>query len=120
MDDNMLNQIYGEALIEKLGFRVAVASDGADAVHRWETESFDLILMDCHMPVMDGFAAAGSYRKVLGSVDGPYWYEAVAVAVTSNPRVLRNFPELCQWDLILWAWHGVSFGRSRFRRLTNP
>ena len=63
VDDNMLNQIYGEALIEKLGFRVAVASDGAEAVHRWETESFDLILMDCHMPVMDGFAAARRIRQ---------------------------------------------------------
>jgi CheY-like chemotaxis protein len=63
VDDNLLNQIYGEALIEKLGFRVAVASDGADAVHRWETETFDLILMDCHMPVMDGFAAARRIRQ---------------------------------------------------------
>ncbi len=63
VDDNLLNQVYGEALIEKLGFRVAVASDGASAVHRWKTEQFDLILMDCHMPGMDGFAAARRIRQ---------------------------------------------------------
>lgn len=64
VDDNLLNQVYGEALIEKLGFRVAVASDGASAVHRWKTEQFDLILMDCHMPGMDGFAAARRIRQI--------------------------------------------------------
>jgi CheY-like chemotaxis protein len=63
VDDNLMNQVYGEALIEKLGFRVAIASDGADAVQRWSAESFDLILMDCHMPVMDGFAAARRIRQ---------------------------------------------------------
>lgn len=63
VDDNLLNQVYGEAMIEKLGFRVALASDGAEAVRRWTTESFDLVLMDCHMPVMDGFAAARRIRQ---------------------------------------------------------
>lgn len=63
VDDNPMNQVYGEAMIETLGFRVALASDGAEAVHRWKTEPFDLILMDCHMPVMDGFAAARQIRQ---------------------------------------------------------
>ena len=63
VDDNLLNQVYGEALIERSGFRVTIASDGADAVRRWKTEPFDLILMDCHMPVMDGFAAARRIRE---------------------------------------------------------
>jgi len=63
VDDNLMNQVYGEALIETLGFRVAIASDGVDAVQRWKTEPFDLILMDCHMPVMDGFAAARRIRQ---------------------------------------------------------
>ena len=63
VDDNLMNQVYGEAMIETLGFRVALASDGAEAVARWKTEPFDLILMDCHMPVMDGFAAARQVRQ---------------------------------------------------------
>jgi CheY-like chemotaxis protein len=63
VDDNPVNQLFGKAMIEKLGFRAAIASDGADAVQRWKTESFDLILMDCQMPVMDGFAAARRIRE---------------------------------------------------------
>ena len=63
VDDNLMNQVYGEAMIETLGFRVALASDGAEAVRRWKTEPFDLILMDCHMPGMDGFAAARRIRQ---------------------------------------------------------
>jgi len=34
VDDNLMNQVYGEAMIETLGFRVALASDGAEAVAR--------------------------------------------------------------------------------------
>jgi CheY-like chemotaxis protein len=63
VDDNAINQMFGEAMLERLGFRVAIASDGAEAIQRWKTESFDLILMDCHMPVMDGFAAARAIRQ---------------------------------------------------------
>ena len=63
VDDNLMNQVYGEAMIETLGFHAALASDGAEAVHRWKTEPFDLILMDCHMPGMDGFAAARQIRQ---------------------------------------------------------
>ena len=63
VDDDLANQVYGEAMLENLGFRVALASDGAEAVQRWKTESFDLILMDRHMPVMDGLAAARRIRE---------------------------------------------------------
>lgn len=63
VDDDLANQVYGEAMLENLGFRVALASDGVEAVQRWEAESFDLILMDCHMPVMDGLAAARRIRE---------------------------------------------------------
>ena len=80
VDDNLMNQVYGEAMIERLGFRVALASDGAEAVHRWMTESFDLILMDCHMPVMDGFAAARQIRQ--GELDRGMLTHTPIVALT--------------------------------------
>ena len=63
VDDNLVNQVYGEAMLEELGLGVVLASDGAEALQRWKTESFDLILMDCHMPVMDGLAAARRIRE---------------------------------------------------------
>jgi len=66
VDDNLMNQVYGEALLEGLGFCVVIAADGAEAVQRWSTEPFDLVLMDCHMPVMDGFCAARSIRESEG------------------------------------------------------
>ena len=63
VDDDLVNQLFGKVMIEKMGFRAAIASDGAHAVARWKTESFDLVLMDCWMPVMDGFAAARRIRE---------------------------------------------------------
>jgi CheY-like chemotaxis protein len=80
VDDNLLNQVYGEALIERLGFRVTIAADGAEAVRRWKTELFDLILMDCHMPVMDGFAAARRIRE--GELDRGTAVRTPIVALT--------------------------------------
>ncbi len=82
VDDDLTNQVYGEAMIQRLGFRVALASDGREAVHRWKIEPFDLILMDCHMPVMDGFAAARQIRQ--GELDRGMLAHTPIVALTGS------------------------------------
>ena len=62
-EDNPVNQALTVRLLEKRGHRVAVASDGRDAMKNLERESFDLILMDVQMPEMDGFATTRMIRK---------------------------------------------------------
>lgn len=57
-DDHPVNRKVGERMLSRLGCVVTLAEDGAEAVRRAEAESFDLILMDCQMPNMDGFEAA--------------------------------------------------------------
>jgi signal transduction histidine kinase/ActR/RegA family two-component response regulator len=64
VDDNIVNQQVGAQMIENLGSRVQLAVNGVDALHILEKEKFHLILMDCHMPVMDGYEATKHIREL--------------------------------------------------------
>jgi CheY-like chemotaxis protein len=61
-EDNTVNQKVGKRMLEKMGCAVAIAVNGAEALRlRFERE-FDVILMDCMMPVMDGYEATRAIR----------------------------------------------------------
>ncbi len=62
-EDNFINQKVAENLLEQCGHAVEVAEDGEQAVAMSEREPFDLILMDVHMPKLDGLAAAKAIRR---------------------------------------------------------
>ncbi len=61
-EDNLVNQKVARGALEKMGCRVDIVNDGAEAVSAWESGKFHLILMDCQMPVMDGYQAAREIR----------------------------------------------------------
>ena len=61
-EDNLVNQRVAAAMLAKLGQEVEVAQHGREAVERWRAGRFDIVLMDCQMPEMDGFAATRAIR----------------------------------------------------------
>lgn len=63
-DDNEVNRLVLETMLEGLGHTVGLAGDGAEALRAAEATPWDIILMDLHMPVMDGLEAA---RAILAS-----------------------------------------------------
>ena len=65
VEDNKLNQILAVAILEKWGAKVVVVNNGQQAVDISETETFDIILMDIQMPVMDGMTASRIIREKL-------------------------------------------------------
>ncbi len=77
VEDNEVNQIVARKFLSQAGIaNIVTASDGAQAVAQCETRSFDLIFMDCQMPVMDGYKATQELRD--------RGYNGVIVAMTAN------------------------------------
>jgi PAS domain S-box-containing protein len=62
-EDNVINQRVATALIERRGYRADVVSNGQEALDALLRQSYALVLMDCQMPVMDGFEATREFRK---------------------------------------------------------
>jgi len=63
VDDNAINQQVTNAMVEELGYGTQVAEDGAEALQAMESCNFDLVLMDCHMPVLNGYDATREIRR---------------------------------------------------------
>ena len=87
VEDNELNQMLATAMLEKWGASVVIANNGQEAVDIAETDTFDVILMDIQMPVMDGMAASRMIREKL-QVTTPI------LALSAN--VIKGIVERCE------------------------
>ncbi len=63
VEDNSTNQILAQAQLEQLGYRVHLAQNGEEALAAMNRTNYDLILMDCRMPALDGFATTKLIRE---------------------------------------------------------
>lgn len=77
-EDVQLNQKLATTLLTKLGCTVEIASNGQEALEKASTRNYDLIYMDCQMPVMDGYEAAREIRRAEKDTHVPI------VALTAN------------------------------------
>jgi len=80
VEDNQVNQKLAYTLLQKRGHQVIVAENGAIALEILAREHFDLVLMDCQMPVMDGFEATRRLRAGTNMLDP----QVRVVAMTAN------------------------------------
>lgn len=63
-EDNTVNQKVLRIILEKGGYSFDLVTDGAQAVHKFESGSYELILMDCQMPEKDGLQATREIREI--------------------------------------------------------
>ena len=78
VEDNPVNQLGAKGMLGKLGCEVVVAAHGAEALDQLEYHEFDMVLMDCNMPVMDGYEASRQIRQ------SGRWPNLPIVALTAN------------------------------------
>lgn len=80
-EDNPTNQMVAAAIIEGLGYRLSIVENGQEVLDSLKKDSYDLVLMDCQMPTMDGFTATTKIRE--GAAGDPCKTIPV-IAVTAN------------------------------------
>ncbi|SDN80015.1 His Kinase A (phospho-acceptor) domain-containing protein [Pseudomonas poae] len=78
VEDNPVNQLVAKGMLAKLGCEVIVAAHGGEALRFLEEQRFDMVLMDCNMPVMDGYEASRQIRR------SGRWPDLPIVALTAN------------------------------------
>jgi two-component system sensor histidine kinase/response regulator len=79
VEDNAVNQLVASRMLQRLGFNVEFATDGKKAVDMVAANRYDLVFMDCQMPVMDGYQATEQIRRT-----EPPDRHVVIVAMTAN------------------------------------
>ena len=81
VDDNSINQTVTRGMLEKLGLTVDVAGNGAEAIKVLSDKTYDLVFMDCQMPVLDGYQATRQIRDPESPVKQQ---DIPVVAMTAN------------------------------------
>ena len=87
VEDNPVNQTVIEAMLRSLGYQVSLVGDGAQAVHQVTQQDYAAILMDCRLPIMDGYEATRQIRRLSDCAELPI------IALTAN--ALQGDREAC-------------------------
>ncbi len=82
VEDMVANQEIARAMLESFGCSVDIAANGSIALEMYQSETYDIVLMDCQMPVMDGFEATRHIRRLDAS--RPHSQRIPVVAVTAG------------------------------------
>ena len=96
-EDNVVNQKLLSRMVERRGATVDMAGSGVDAIRLVQKSAYDLILMDCHMPEMDGLEATRNIRAFFGTRTPPI----IAVTASSTEDDRRACFEAGMDDCVL-------------------
>lgn len=78
VEDNVVNQMVARGMLERMGYKVDIAAQGEEALQLLQRHDYPLVLMDCNMPVVDGYEATRRMRS------DPRWKDIPVIALTAN------------------------------------
>ncbi len=122
VEDNEVNQEVVQGMLQNFGCTVVTAVNGADAVERFAKEKFDLVLMDCEMPVMNGFDATSQIRALESpSLSSPRGRRIPIVALTAHAlgEVRQCCEEAGMDDFVVKPFDGLQLSETLKRWLES-
>lgn len=84
VEDNLINQEVAKELLSDFGLSITIAQNGQDAIDKLRKHQFDVVFMDCQMPVMDGYAATQAIRAGAADSEGIANQGIPIIAMTAN------------------------------------
>jgi signal transduction histidine kinase/CheY-like chemotaxis protein/HPt (histidine-containing phosphotransfer) domain-containing protein len=93
VDDNEVNRMIALEMMRVAGYDAIAAENGHEAVLAFKSDTYDVVLMDCHMPVMDGFEATAAIREYEAANRARYPAGTPVVALTAN--ALEGYRDRC-------------------------
>jgi PAS domain S-box-containing protein len=90
VEDNPVNQMVAKSMLSKIGYEVVIANNGQEAVDEVKAGNVEMVLMDCHMPVMDGFEATRQIRDYLDGRSLPIVAMTADASVSDRERCIAS------------------------------
>jgi CheY-like chemotaxis protein/HPt (histidine-containing phosphotransfer) domain-containing protein len=94
-EDNIINQKVALGQLRKLGYAADTVANGLDVLAALQRLSYDIILMDCHMPKMDGYEATQAIRKKEGSLDQSSLPKSPVHIIAITANAMQGDAEKC-------------------------
>lgn len=89
VEDNKINQVVAVGILKRLGCSITVADGGVQAIDLYKDGSFDIVLMDCQMPDLDGFQATAAIREI----EAAQARRTPIIAMTAH--AIKGYDQLC-------------------------
>lgn len=105
VEDDEVNLMIAEHILGRAGYEVSTVNNGEEAIEIVNRESFDLILMDIEMPIMDGIEATPRLREIPNGNGVPI----IALTAHSMPEKLEEFKTAGMNDYIIKPFDGKKF-----------
>jgi CheY-like chemotaxis protein len=96
-EDDIINQLVARTLLTKWGFNVTIANNGKQAVDLIQSRKFQIVLMDLHMPVMDGVEAT----KQIRAIEDPYFKNIPIIALSATAGNMEMAKEIGMDDFAM-------------------
>ncbi|MCT7969774.1 response regulator [Laspinema sp. D1] len=95
-EDNPVNQKVAIKQLELLGYQADIANQGEEALKLWQAHGYHIILMDCQMPVLDGYQVTGEIRRLeQGTGDSPVRNPQHTVIIAMTAHAMKEDREKC-------------------------